>query len=106
MKDETKARIFFSSFHPSSFILHPFFLVEVFLAQAEQALEGGARLVADIEQSGVRELVGLGVGEVTPLDRLNERLAQGQGAEGSGPVGLGLRREAIVPAARVDAQFR
>src|SRR6266496_1342034 len=95
-----------SSIHHSSFIIHRFFSVEVFFAQAEQALEGEARLVAGVEQSSVRELVGLGVGEVTPLDRLNKRLAQGQRPEGGGPVGLGLHREAVAPAARIDAQLR
>src|SRR5262245_24549641 len=76
-------------------------LAEMGLAQAGQAQERRAGLAVAVEQTAVRELVRLGVGQVDPLHALHERLAQGQSAERSGPLGLDAVVETVMPAARV-----
>src|SRR5947209_19920861 len=78
---------------------------QVLLAQIAERLNNGLRLVVAIEQTAMGEEVGLGVGEVDPLDAADRWFAQSQGGKGGGPFGLGFRTEAALPAAGRYAQI-
>ena len=75
-------------------------LVQMLLAQLVQLFQGRPQ-GGGVYQSGVREQVRIGIGEVRPVDRLDVRFADGQGNESRGPVCLGFQSEAAAPVAAI-----
>ena len=73
------------------------FSAQVILAQIVQRLQNGLRFAFGIEEAGVWELMGIGVGTVDPVNAADRGFADGDRREFGGPLGLAFGAERAPP---------